>query len=142
MPIEIAELRLHEVEDAVAFAAEQGCNLSIAVISHTMSVLVREDDKIIGAGLCERPQQTNSGWKLHLCLSKGTTSDLAQHMSDKAMMKMHAAKLSKFGINLHGGVDTKNFWNGSTWLITTDSNENTSPDHDQANPASNDAAAA
>ena len=120
MSTEIAELRLHEVEDVIAFASELGCQVTAGQINHAMSLLVRLDAQIIGAALCTQSPDDEHGWLLHICLKESGSRDLAQHLTDKAMMKLHAGKLSKFTIMLHGNIEERTFWHDSNWLIRFD----------------------
>jgi len=118
MACHIAELRTDQIDAAIAFAAELGCEVVRDKIRNTMSLVACEDETIIGLSIaCE----TNNG-QIDLYVGfneKQGDMTLARKLADKALQKIHSHQIHHCHIVPVGAADTPEFWKQVNWLDLT-----------------------
>ncbi|QDU35292.1 hypothetical protein KS4_33730 [Poriferisphaera corsica] len=128
MNLRIAEIRLPEVDDAVLFLGGCGCEIDRGYVQHTLSLIARDEmGEIRGVAMCagiEGKPHT----KLLVGCSEGIDEDAIQEITNKAIMKLHAVKMSKFKILLYGSIKGQTFWPRNNWLIHLDETDQVSID--------------
>ncbi|QQE10297.1 hypothetical protein JD969_12380 [Planctomycetota bacterium] len=115
MPVTISEIRLTEIDEAIAFAGQYGCTIERQYVRHKLSLLIRHDEDIVGLAVCAGIEGLPHT-KLYICSNSELANEEIQNITDKAMMKLHAAQLCKFEIKLYGSIKDKTFWPQNNWL--------------------------
>lgn len=130
---DISEVRLGEVDTAVAFAGGAPQSRSAYALKHNFSIIARFRSRIIGAALyfdagLGRPnlevrldhnipneQLTNE--------QRDTLRQLASVLVDKALLKLHSAGVTRFAITAAGRTDPGQFWADTNWLAKHSAND-------------------
>ncbi|QDU70220.1 hypothetical protein [Mucisphaera calidilacus] len=123
---DVSEVRLNEVDTAIAFAGGAAEHHAAWALRHHFSVLARFNKRIVGAALYF---DTGMGKpSLEVRLQHGTPDSelsdeqrdvlrrLASVLVDKALLKLHSAGIVRFAITAAGRTDPGRFWADTNWL--------------------------
>jgi hypothetical protein len=119
MAVEAAEIRISELDDAVAFAKALGSEFAAAQVITSRSLIARDGDKIVGTVLCVK--DAAGGVVLEVALAKdGDAAGLAQHLIDRVLPKIQMRGVRRCQIITRGGAADSRFWNDADWFTQID----------------------
>ncbi|MEQ9460620.1 MAG: hypothetical protein RIG82_06695 [Phycisphaeraceae bacterium] len=122
---DVSEVRMTEVDAAIAFSGGPGEGRSGWSLHHNLSVLARFEGKIIGAALFF---DGNVGRPiLDVCVGRGKGGQesedqvellrrLAGVLVDKALLKLNSDGRSRFSVRVGGRTDPGRFWSDASWI--------------------------
>ena len=110
MAVQIAEIRSHQRDDALAFARQHQAEVDPSRLRLSLSVIARDEKDIVGTVLCM--DHGREGCELGVCVADTGDTDLGRHLVDKALMKLQSTGAHRCRISTPGG----SCWLGVNWL--------------------------
>lgn len=115
MPIEFREVRCEEIDDALAFAVDQGADISKPAVRHQLSlVAVNTQKTILGSALHEIGDDARR--HIHIHLKPDTHPGLGQLLVDRALRKAEAGGVATTHVTIHQDEADQNTWDAADWL--------------------------
>lgn len=115
MPIEFREVRREEIDDALAFAVDQGADISKPAVRHQLSlVAVNTQKTILGSALHEVADDARR--HIHIHLKPDTHPGLGQLLVDRALRKAEAGSVATTHVTIHHDEADQNTWDAADWL--------------------------
>lgn len=109
------EVRLGDVEDALAFAKEHGSTAEPGQLRHTYSLGVKTDDQPAGYALTLEPQPGQFVVELVLT-DTAVERGLGQPMADAVLRKLSAAGIDTARLRFLNDGETDRLWQATNWL--------------------------
>ncbi|MEM9915957.1 MAG: hypothetical protein AAF911_13445 [Planctomycetota bacterium] len=115
MPIEFREVRREEIDDALAFAVDQGADLAKAAVRHQLSLVAINGDKaILGSALHEVGDDARR--HIHIHLKPDINPGLGRLLLDRALRKAEAVGIATTQVKIHLDQAEQNTWDDADWL--------------------------
>ena len=115
MPIEFREVRREEIDDALAFAVDQGADLAKAAVRHQLSLVAINGDKaILGSALHEVGDDARR--HIHIHLKPEINPGLGRLLLDRALRKAEAVGIATTHVKIHLDEAEQNTWDDADWL--------------------------
>ena len=110
MSIEINEIRLTELTEAVALVKSLENDLDLFCVIPSLSLVAREGARVLGVVLCMEGPDGNH--RLMLGLATGDVA-LERSLFDKALHKLGHRGISK--CQIYGPSEKTDFWSAASW---------------------------
>lgn len=114
MPIEFREVRRGEIDDAYAFAVDQGADVAKAALRHQLSlVAINAEKTILGSALHEVADDARR--HIHIHLKPDTHPGLGRLLIDRALRKAEAAHVATTHVTIHHDAADQCTWTAAAW---------------------------
>lgn len=115
MPVRYREIRIRELDDAVAFAGERGSSATAGQVHHRLSLLAYEDEATVGCALCV--EDAAGLFTLELCLTDDAAMQgLGKPLADTALRKVQSAGVGTARIVSLNESEGDRLWEAAGWL--------------------------
>jgi hypothetical protein len=117
MSVELTELRVEQVDEAVVFVREHGGQALPANAVWPLSLLAKQGGSIVAVALCCR---NGSEHRLDVVLDRTAQdpADLARLLVDKALLKVQARGIHKCAIRVLADEPDALLWADAAWTGT------------------------
>jgi len=116
MPIEFREVRRGEIDDAHAFAVDQGADVAKGALRHQLSLVALNAEKtILGSALHEVADDGRRHILIHL--KPDIHPGLGRLLIDRALRKAEAADLATTRVTVHHDEADQTLWSAADWLV-------------------------
>jgi len=113
MEVEVREVRVSELETAVAFARGAGSEVDPERVVPGMSLLAWDGEKPIAALLGLR---TDDGThEMELTVAEGAPPDLGRRLIDTALLKLRSRHIAKSRLRINGEQQAAELWSAANW---------------------------
>ncbi len=113
MEVEVREVRVGEVEAAVAFARKAGSTVDAARVVPGMSLLAWDGDEPVAALLGLR---TSDGThEMELTFAEGAADELGRRLIDTALLKLRSRHIAKSRLRITGEQQAAALWSAVNW---------------------------
>ncbi len=113
--VTLAEVRLHEMQEALEVAAAGGVMASPDGVDHTGSLIVREGDEILAVAVSVKGEHGEREFALAVMPGTELSGDVKRQMVGKGMMKVRSAGGSCCRVK-PGDDGEDGFWSAVRWM--------------------------
>ena len=114
MAIDIREIRVHEVDGAVAFAKEHGCDTPADAVIAALSLLAADGEQTVGVLLAVTGEE--GGHEMKIALADPANQTLSKTLLDTALLKMRSRHINTSRIRFAGSDDDASaLWAATNW---------------------------
>ena len=116
---EVAELLQEEAPAALTMDELMGMTTGKSPFNSVLSLVAREDRKVVAAILCKR--EPVHGYVHHLAVVESRRDDaFVKLLMDKALLKLNARKIHKCRVMLNTSSQPQPFWETVSWFAQPD----------------------